>query len=480
MATCDPQALLNAANCFDCLTPLQLEQVQVQMLCDLVNGGLAGGPFVPLANINGTTNYISKFTGPNSLGDSVAYELGGFIGINTTAPATELQVVSTSSADPRGIMSSQYSTDTNAARLHLRKSRGTVAAPTVIVSGDILGRIRFSGYDGSAFLQMASIDVISTGIIAANRIPTYLSFSVATNTGPSVMSERMVIAQNGNVGIGINAPSGLLHVNGSSGADVNSFFQNSSTTDGNTSRIVFATMGTDAVLYSMGNMKVINISHNPGTLSSDFSFSTRGTDDALYIKNDGKIGIGTIVPKSKLDIVGNLTIGDTYGGANAAPTSGAIIEGDVGIGRNNPSFRLDIFKASNPQVQIDMNNGTSGSANLYLSEGGVQKTYIQFFGSGNALSSLFSINNTAGDVRIYDSSSSGIYMKGGQVGIGAVPPNANALLDLVSTTLGFKLPNMTSAQKNAIANTAGLMVFDTDLGKACVNNGAGWQTITSV
>jgi hypothetical protein len=38
---------------------------------------------------------------------------------------------------------------------------------------------------------------------------------------------------------------------------------------------------------------------------------------------------------------------------------------------------------------------------------------------------------------------------------------------------------MTTTQKNAIANVAGNVIFDTTLGKLCVNTGSGWQTITS-
>ena len=57
---------------------------------------------------------------------------------------------------------------------------------------------------------------------------------------------------------------------------------------------------------------------------------------------------------------------------------------------------------------------------------------------------------------------------------------ATAALEVVSTTKGVRFPNMTTTQKNAIANTAGLVIFDTTLGKLCVNTGAGWQTITSV
>ena len=39
---------------------------------------------------------------------------------------------------------------------------------------------------------------------------------------------------------------------------------------------------------------------------------------------------------------------------------------------------------------------------------------------------------------------------------------------------------VTTAQKLALAATAGRIVFDTTLGKLCVYNGTVWQTITSV
>jgi hypothetical protein len=70
---------------------------------------------------------------------------------------------------------------------------------------------------------------------------------------------------------------------------------------------------------------------------------------------------------------------------------------------------------------------------------------------------------------------------GGDVGIGTTTPNASALLDVQSTTKGVRMPNMTTAERNAIESpAAGLMVFDTTLAKLCVYNGTNWQTITSV
>jgi hypothetical protein len=127
-----------------------------------------------------------------------------YVGVAGGPVATELTVVTTSASDPRGIMSAQYSTDALASRIHLRKARGTPAAPTTIVTGDLLGRVRFSGYDGSNFLQMASIDAVSTGTIASTRVPTYLAFSVATDAAPSVLTEvaRLTITGLNNTVIG--------------------------------------------------------------------------------------------------------------------------------------------------------------------------------------------------------------------------------------------------------------------------------------
>jgi len=56
----------------------------------------------------------------------------------------------------------------------------------------------------------------------------------------------------------------------------------------------------------------------------------------VFEDNTGNIGIGTITPVSKVDVNGNLTIGSSYSGSNAAPSNGAIIQGQVGVGNNAP------------------------------------------------------------------------------------------------------------------------------------------------
>lgn len=48
MATCDPSELLAAGKCFACLTPAQMDAIELQLLCEILAvGGVVGG--APLA-----------------------------------------------------------------------------------------------------------------------------------------------------------------------------------------------------------------------------------------------------------------------------------------------------------------------------------------------------------------------------------------------------------------------------------------------
>ncbi len=78
----------------------------------------------------------------------------------------------------------------------------------------------------------------------------------------------------------------------------------------------------------------------------------------------------------------------------------------------------------------------------------------------------------------YARSISGITTK--NISIGLTTPDASAMLDVQSTTLGFLPPRMTTTQKNAISSPAeGLVVYDTTLHKLYVRTVATWEIITS-
>lgn len=65
-----------------------------------------------------------------------------------------------------------------------------------------------------------------------------------------------------------------------------------------------------------------------------------------------------------------------------------------------------------------------------------------------------------------------------QIGPTAVTSGAKVAIN--STTLGFKLPVMSTAQKNAISSPDdGVLVYDSGLAKVCIRAGGAWETVTS-
>lgn len=55
----------------------------------------------------------------------------------------------------------------------------------------------------------------------------------------------------------------------------------------------------------------------------------------------------------------------------------------------------------------------------------------------------------------------------------------SAIISRVNSLIGGQLMVVTTTEKNALPATAGMMVFDSTLGKACIYTGSAWQTITS-
>ncbi len=130
---------------------------------------------------------------------------------------------------------------------------------------------------------------------------------------------------------------------------------------------------------------------------------------------------------------------------------------------------------------------TSSGGNFYVGRG--QSEFYGFSANwftGSADTSLsspsagiISFNTTAVDNGLASIVATNATLSG-VMGVGGTP-NANAALDVQSTTKAFMPPRMTTTQKNAIASpAAGMMVYDSTLGKLSVYTGAAWETVTSL
>jgi hypothetical protein len=226
------------------------------------------------------------------------------------------------------------------------------------------------------------------------------------------------------------------------------------------------------------------------TLTGGTGIVAIGTNQ-IYKDASGNVGLGTTVPDSRLTINKN----------SAAPAAivGTPYLNIVGANSDSPKIYLDAYGSIN-QISFRRANGTQAAPSALLN--GEQMANISVFGYGatgyttsNRGFITFNADENWTDAaqgsRIAFATTSASTAaaatermrinSSGNVGIGTTSPSASAILDAQSTTKGVRFPNMTTAQKNAIAApAAGLVVFDTTLAKLCVYSGAAWQTITSV
>ena len=95
-------------------------------------------------------------------------------------------------------------------RTLMEKANGSVGSETTVVDGDTLGSIEAYGHDGSNFVHTGAILWEVNGTPSTGDVPTRLRFQ----TGSSQAYTRMVIAEDGNIGMGELAPDAKLTING--------------------------------------------------------------------------------------------------------------------------------------------------------------------------------------------------------------------------------------------------------------------------
>lgn len=188
-----------------------------------ITAAAAGGGVAVAATSSGTNERLTvdaKGSGAIILGGSST----GGVGVGTlTALVTgaRLQVAETATTALRGVVSSQHSAGTDAARYCGLKSRGTAASPTVITTGDVLARFQGFGYVGSTngYVEAGGVYVQSVGTIAdtsTGRCPSKVVICTGTDASPSVVTDRWQVDQTGQLSMLV---SGTARMNLVSQAD---------------------------------------------------------------------------------------------------------------------------------------------------------------------------------------------------------------------------------------------------------------------
>jgi hypothetical protein len=103
----------------------------------------------------------------------------------------------------------------NFGSLVMARAEGSSAAPTAVVSSNIIASMIARAYDGAAYRDVASISATSDGAVSANASSGYLTFNT-TAAGTVDTVERMRVTASGRVLIGTGTDDGgnMLQVNG--------------------------------------------------------------------------------------------------------------------------------------------------------------------------------------------------------------------------------------------------------------------------
>lgn len=214
---------------------------------------------------------------------------------NSTSPALEItqsgsgKSIKTNDGDVEIVNGDQtivrYSdTITDRPVLNLAKSKGTPTSPSAVVVDDRFGSVDFEGYDGTSLQRGASITALADGNATSGSIPTRLVLGTSS-VGSTVPTSRVVIKENGNVGINESNPQATLHVNG--------------TTTLGTTTIGTTTIGGSGGRFPNGSAAAPSISFTSDTNSGMFRPSgdnlafVEGGVEAMRITSSGSVGIGT-------------------------------------------------------------------------------------------------------------------------------------------------------------------------------------------
>lgn len=195
-----------------------------------------------------------------------------------------------------------------------------------------------------------------------------------------------------------------------------------------------------------------------------------------------------------------LSVGSTFIGGTAGSVlfigAGGIISQDnanffwdntnnfLGIGTNAPTEPLHVVNSAANGICMRLNESASsgtGYGAIINSEGAATLSVALRLDAANSSSNygLFINSPVAGATNFAIlSSATAISSFAAGVVIGNTSMNANAILDLQSTTKAFMPPRMTETQRDNIASpTAGMVIYNTTTNLLNFYNGAAWGAV---
>ena len=184
-------------------------------------------------------------------------DASGFVVTGYTANITGASIQANGGTPFSGIRWNAASTGPS---VLIGKSRSaTIGTNAIVLSGDTVGNITFTGDDGAAFIPAATITAAIDGTPGTNDMPGRLVFST-TADGASTSTERMRINSAGNVGIGVIGLTGYrVRIGGSLTGAITAYGLASDVSIASdvtsTALGVHTNMGTDATSFTLANLR---------------------------------------------------------------------------------------------------------------------------------------------------------------------------------------------------------------------------------
>ncbi len=275
----------------------------------------------PLAS-SGIPGYLGMFTSATDLGNSMMYQSGIGIGVNTSAPEVLFNV---RSEQAPAAFFDVYSNALGALPVVYRAARGTANAPLPVQANDILGGLAVRGYAPSGFTGgkgQVMFRAAENWTDTANG--TYLHFTT-TPIGSTTFAERMRIDPDGRVLIGTTdsrISARLWVVTSDSDETYRNGIKGETFVPGGYGVLGIASGSAGTGVEASGPDYGVSAFSQTGKAIHAF---TNGPTIATFT-GPGNVGIGVASPLDKLHVAGDIRVGTGLVGC-VKDANGTVIAG---------------------------------------------------------------------------------------------------------------------------------------------------------